>query len=217
MRVAIHQPDLLPYSGFWFKMAAADLFVLAEHDQFQKHGYQRRVRMRGSWCSHQLDGKPSLVPITEVTVRPGWQDRLRDVIRGRYTGARHWRTRSSDILDIVTAGRGTTLAEVNTSLLGPMRDYLGITTPMTTAPRPSRSGTDRLIEQVQAVGGTEYLSGTGGLSYMGDDAAERFRAAGIVLAWSDHAMTTGDSVLSVVFDHDDPLEVIRRRAPGAAG
>ena len=51
MRVTIHQPDLLPYSGFWFKMATSDTFVLSVHDQFQKHGYQRRVKMRGAWCS----------------------------------------------------------------------------------------------------------------------------------------------------------------------
>jgi len=59
--VSIHQPDLLPYSGFWFKTAVSDVFVVARHDQFQKHGYQRRVAMRESWVSHQLVGKPSLV------------------------------------------------------------------------------------------------------------------------------------------------------------
>ncbi|MEI2819296.1 MAG: WbqC family protein [Marmoricola sp.] len=91
MKVAIHQPDLLPYSGFWFKMATSDLFVLAEHDQFQKHGYQRRVTMREKWCSHQLVGKPALVPITEVEVQPGWQSNLSNIIRGRYTGAKFWK------------------------------------------------------------------------------------------------------------------------------
>ncbi|MBD4563452.1 hypothetical protein GUG69_02530, partial [Xanthomonas citri pv. citri] len=46
MRVTIHQPDLLPYSGFWYKMAVSDAFIVSRHDQFQKQGYQRRVRMR---------------------------------------------------------------------------------------------------------------------------------------------------------------------------
>ena len=86
MIVAIHQPDLLPYSGFWFKMATSDVFVLAVHDQVQKHGYQRRVRMRETWVSHQLVGKPSLVPISAVQVQHGWQGRLADAIRGRSAG-----------------------------------------------------------------------------------------------------------------------------------
>ena len=91
MKVTIHQPDLLPYSGFWFKMATCDTFILSVHDQFQKHGYQRRVTMRDSWCSHQLVGKPSMVPINTVEVADGWQSRIADVIRGRYAGARSLR------------------------------------------------------------------------------------------------------------------------------
>ena len=99
MRVTIHQPDLLPYSGFWYKMVNVDRFVLAVHDQFQKHGYQRRVTMRGTWCSHRLVGKPSLVPINEVSVADGWQQRLSDAVRGRYSGARHFDTRGRQLLD----------------------------------------------------------------------------------------------------------------------
>lgn len=60
MRVTIHQPGLLTYSGFWYKMAVSDAFVVSRHDQFQKQGYQRRVRMRGTWASHRLVGGPGL-------------------------------------------------------------------------------------------------------------------------------------------------------------
>ena len=79
MKVTIHQPDLLPYSGFWFKMATCETFILSVHDQFQKHGYQRRVKMRDAWCSHQLVGKPALVPINTIEVAEGWQQRIADV------------------------------------------------------------------------------------------------------------------------------------------
>ena len=214
MKVAIHQPDLLPYSGFWFKMATSDAFVLAVHDQFQKHGYQRRVKMRDSWVSHQLVGKPAMVPINTIDVQPGWQGRLVDAIRGRYTGARHYRTRGVDLLERVTAAEGTRLDEVNLALVEIIRDLLGITTPLLTTAPPTHTNVDRLIEQVQAVGGTSYLSGTGGTAYMGEDATERFAAAGIELLWSDHAMVTGDSIVTVLTDQDDPMDaVLRRTAP----
>ena len=62
-RVAIHQPDLLPWSGFWYKMMNVDTFVLAIHDQLQKHWVQRRVMMRDSWVSLPLVGKPQLIPL----------------------------------------------------------------------------------------------------------------------------------------------------------
>jgi hypothetical protein len=211
VRVAVHQPDLLPYSGFWFKMATSEKFVVAVHDQFQKHGYQRRVTMREAWCSHQLVGKPSLVPINQVEVAEGWQDRMINVIRGRYTGARHWSTRGAELLAGIAACEGRYLDEVNLGMIRLVRDMLGITTELVTTDPPQRSSVDRLIEQVSAVGGTEYLTGAGAAAYFGDGATERFAAAGITLTWSAHEPVTGDSIVTVLMDHDDPMELVLRQ------
>ena len=212
MRVAIHQPDLLPYSGFWFKMATSDRFVVAVHDQFQKHGYQRRVTMRGTWCSHRLVGKPSLVPINRVEVAEGWQAHLVDVIQGRYRGARHWPTRGQELVAGIAACRGRFLDEVNLEMIRLVRDQLGITTELVTTPPPEHASVDRLIEQVSAVGGTEYLTGPGAASYLGEGAEEHFAAAGIKLVWSTHRATTGDSIVTVLLDHDDPMDLVLREA-----
>lgn len=214
--VGIHQPDLLPYSGFWFKMAVSDVFVVAVHDQFQKHGYQRRVTMRERWCSHELVGKPALLPISSVVVRDGWQGRLCDVVRGRYAGSRHWRTRGVDLLERISgcavAGEQT-LDQVNLALVGVVRELLGITTPLVVTAPPVHSGVARLVEQVGLVGGTGYLSGTGGAAYMGSDPAAPFVAAGLDLVWSDHQMSTGDSIVSVLLDEDDPMSIVLARHP----
>lgn len=217
VRVALHQPDLLPYSGFWFKMAHSDLFILSIHDQFQKRGYQRRVRMRGTWVSHQLVGNPGHVPITTISVRPGWQDRLIDAIRGRYVGARFWAERGPDLLDRIAACRGTTLVDVNVGLIEMIRNLLGITTPLVITEPPRGRATARLIEQVHMVGGTVYLSGTGGYAYMGDDADAVFAAHGLGLEFSDHRMSTGDSIVTGLLDYADPLaDILRRHATPTA-
>ena len=210
MRVTIHQPDLLPYSGFWFKMATCDAFVLSVHDQFQKHGYQRRVKMRDSWCSHQLVGNPALTPINAIEVVEGWQRRITDVIRGRYTGAKHFSTRGIELVDRILAAEGTRLDEVNIAMIEIVRDMLGITTPLVVTEPPVGAATERLIEQVTMVGGTSYLAGQGGKAYMGDDAEERFAAAGLGLEWSMHEHVTGDSIVTVLMDHDDPMSLVLR-------
>ena len=52
MLYSAHQPDLLPYSGFFYKMANADVFDLKIWDQYVNRGYQRRVMMRGPLGQH---------------------------------------------------------------------------------------------------------------------------------------------------------------------
>lgn len=210
--VAIHQPDLLPYSGYWFKMINSDVYIIAKHDQFQKHGYQRRVKMRDSWCSHQLDGKPALVPITDVVVLDGWQDRLVNTIRGRYQKAPYFKTRGAELIERIQGCGGTHLDEVNLSMIHVIRDMLGITTPLAFTDPPPSNGADRLIWQTLAVGGDAYLSGSGGAAYLGDDAEQYFADHGIKLMWSDHRHVTGDSIVTVLMDADDPMQWVRRSA-----
>ena len=43
MRFAAHQPNLLPYAGFWLKMDSADIFGLMPEAQFSKGDYTNRV------------------------------------------------------------------------------------------------------------------------------------------------------------------------------
>ena len=214
--VAAHQPDLLPYTGFWYKMAKADVLVLLPFDQFQKHGYQRRVKMREAWCSHQLVGKPSLVPISSVQVHPGWAARLVDVIEGRYSGARYWKTRGPELCNEITRlGLSLTdpeppssLVWVNSRLLRLMRERLGITTRVEIAdPELASSGAQRVLDHVRQVEGTAYLSGTGAQAYM-PDAEEMFARAGVELVWSRHRHRSGDSILTAYFDEADPMDAI---------
>ena len=208
MRVTIHQPDLLPYSGFWYKMAVSDAFVVSRHDQFQKQGYQRRVRMRGTWASHRLVGKPALVPITDVQVMAGWQENLARVITSRYRGAPQWANRGPALVSRIRGFTGSALDEVNLQLIHMIRDELGITTPLLFTDPPRQRATDRLIEQVRAVGGDEYYAGSGGRAYMVENPEEYFAEHGLTLTWSDHVPVSGDSVLSLLFDLEDPLPAI---------
>lgn len=212
MKVAIHQPDLLPWSGFWFKLANVDRFVLAVHDQLQKHWVQRRVTMRDTWVTLPLVGKAHLVPINTVEVHPHWADHLDSSIRGRYASARHWRDRGPDVLErIHAAGQLTNLAEINIALIRSFADLLGITTELVVSEPPVATGMDRVLEVLQNVGATSYLSGTGARDYIRDDGERRFAELGIDLVWSDHEKTTGDSIVTVLMDFDDPMEIIQKR------
>lgn len=212
--VACHQPDLLAYSGFWYKMARSDVMVLLPWDQYQKGGFNNRVRMRDAWCSLPLRGPHAYLPISEVRVQPGWQPHLVNVIKGRYSTAAHWAERGPGLCEhIRRLLPAEHLAEVNLMLIDVMRLLLGIETRVVLADSTLTStGSRRVLDHVLAAGGTEYLSGTGAKAYM-PDAEEMFASRGVGLTWSKHQRTTDDSVLTAYFDDEDPMATILREVP----
>lgn len=46
MILVAHQPEYLPYIGFFYKVRKADKFLFVDHVQFQKEGFQNRNKIR---------------------------------------------------------------------------------------------------------------------------------------------------------------------------
>ncbi|MGZ5398687.1 MAG: WbqC family protein [Nocardioides sp.] len=205
--MATHQADLLPYTGFWFKMATSDFFDLKIYDQFQARGYQRRVMMRGKWASIPVIGNPTRARICDVQIRPEEAvDALTRLITGRYRGARNWDAMGKPLLEMVQDIHTDRLWQFNLSLLLGVRELLGITTPVAISVPPDGRGSRGLVGVLRNYGAETYLAGTGGRAYMGDCA--EFRQAGIEVQWSAHQPLTGDSIVSVLMDQDDPMAAV---------
>jgi hypothetical protein len=210
MIISSHQPDLLPYSGFFYKMAKADIFDLKLFDQFVQRGYQRRVKMRGDWVSIPIVESPWKTPIYDIRIYP---DKARELLHrmvvGRYCGAPYWKQRSDEVLGLIDSLNTDKLWHFNFDLILGMRDVLGIKTPLSVAV-PSVGGKSAgLVSVLQRYPAPlTYLSGTGARVYMGDCA--EFTEAGITVEWSRHEPVTEDSVLSLLFDYPDPMEMVLR-------
>ncbi|PYN08619.1 MAG: hypothetical protein DME02_07080 [Candidatus Rokuibacteriota bacterium] len=79
VRVAIHQPQYLPWLGYLAKWAAADLFVFLDSVQYEKNGWQNRNRIKTAdgarWLTVPVHARLG-TPITDVAIdgepaRPG--------------------------------------------------------------------------------------------------------------------------------------------------
>lgn len=208
--VSGHQPDLLPYSGFFYKMAMADIFDLKIYDQFVDKGYQRRVKMRDQWASLPvLRGSSSLMPIIDKRIELDAPHVLVKTISGRYRNARYWKARGPAILDMVTDIHTDRLWQFNLELILGIRDFLGITTPVSISVPTEGKGSAGIVNGLRRYGtDVAYLSGTGAQGYMGD--CQEFIDADIEVLWSRHQPITGDSILSVILDYEDPLSVVMR-------
>ena len=62
---AIHQPQYLPYLGFFHKVAQSDVFVVMDDAQFQRRGVQHRNRIKTSAGEQWLT-----VPVTKRGTEP---------------------------------------------------------------------------------------------------------------------------------------------------
>lgn len=207
MIVATHQPDLLPYSGFWYKMAKADVFDLKVYDQFLRRGYQRRVMMRDSWASVPVHPCPQQTPIIDVRIDPDEaRTALVNTIQGRYGGARFFKQRGPQIVERVMAIHTDRLWQFNLDLMLVVRDALGIRTPISLGPPALGAKSAGIVSVLRDYGASTYLSGTGARTYMGD--CREFTEAGIGVEFSRHRAVTGDSILTVLFDHEEPMEVV---------
>ena len=218
--IAMHQPDFLPYSGFFYKYFKADVFDLAIYDQFSPSGYHRRVKMGGEWVTMPCKGLNKLPRETRICDIEVYRERAIAMLIGAidrtYRNSPHYRkVRRSLVAWISDWTKNETdetmkLYLFNEMLLHWVVDYLGEhdhhkfrkTSPPTL---PKAEGIVEIMQK-EYPEYSVYLSGRGGQSYT----TTEFSDAGLEVIYSNHEAKYSDSVLTVLMEEDDPLSVILR-------
>lgn len=191
--VAIHQPNFLPWMGFFNKIARSDAFILLDEVQFPKTG--------GSWINHVhilVNGQEAWMTIPIVRDYHG----LRKISEMEINDATPWRetmlktlqmnyARSSffkEIFPIVTEWlhfKTKILVEFNLNALQRLIDLLSLSQTeliLQSSLSVETKSTDMLIDLVSAVHGNTYLCGGGAEGYQED---EKFQTAGIKLIYQN--------------------------------
>lgn len=174
MIVTMHQPEHLPWLGFFHKMAQADLFILVDSCQYRHQYFQNRNRITGVQAPIWVT-----VPVLKEAHRHG---AIRDVRidesrdwRKAYWGsiAHHYRRhphfeRYAPTLHAVVMARHPRLVDLNLALIACFREALEIHTPLVKASALSPVGqkTELIHGLAQKVGATTYLSGPTGREYL---------------------------------------------------
>lgn len=213
MLLAAHQPDFLPYSGFWWKMWKADLFDLAVWDQYSSSGYHSRVKVGpdSEWLSLKVPRKRAKgKPIVEVTFDfAESRERVARTLWSLYWSLPYGRAVRDLVIDafdrLQLDGNEARLWELNTALIYGMKDWLGIDTQIATARPLTRPKDEGILELCEFYGADEYLSGTGARAYLDP---ERFERAGVKLHWSTHRPITQNSMIEVMAMTSEPMEVV---------
>ncbi len=187
--VGIHQPNYMPWLGYFAKMARSDIFVFLDDVQFSKGSYTNRVQVGGTgaeWLTVPVRVNLGDAIDAIRIARPDWVrahcDRLRQLYRSAACFDETWPEIEAWFGECIE----DVLHIVNARLIRRMASRLGIRTRMLASSEigmATAAADERLAEIVARLApGGVYLSGAGGAKYQ---SAATFASRGVALVTSD--------------------------------
>lgn len=184
MLVTIHQPNYLPWAGFFHKWLISDVFIILDTVQYHKNEWQNRNRIKtangAQWLTVPVSYRLPQT-IQEVGIAsPGWARKQISAIEQAYARAPYLNTCWPELREVLLQP-WERVSELNIAVIRTLGEMLGCRAPLYLASEMETVSTDptgRLISLCQELAGDAYLSGREGRGYL---EAERFSEAGIDL------------------------------------
>lgn len=227
--VVIHQPDFAPYMGFFHRFLHADFYIALDHVQFvngSSRAWTHRDKIKTAqgekWLTISVKKMPRDTAINqiELSVDTGWrQDNLRQ-LHQHYCKAPCYAELMPEI-ERLYAQPIHSLRDFNMASIEMLMDMLAVRIPWvwSSSLDPVGGKNELLVDLLQKISATHYLSGMGARGYFDPLPFER---AGIAVIWQDftHPVYTQQfgefapylSALDVLFNHgiSASREILRR-------
>jgi hypothetical protein len=188
--VAMHQPNYLPWIGFFAKISLADCVLFMDTFQFSRSSVTHRNRVRvntGSiFLTIPIAKQFSLVKIKDVKLPDDqrWREIHWQTILRNYKKTPYFKSYSPFFEDLYHRDF-IYLSELNLEMLGFLLKCFEINAEILLASRlnldPDLKATDAIIAAMKTIGGETYLSGPSGKGYL---ESEKFPDNGLGLAFS---------------------------------
>ncbi|MCF8050005.1 MAG: WbqC family protein [Desulfobacterales bacterium] len=219
MIVSIHQPQYLPWLGYFDKIDKADVFCFLDNVQYKKNEWQNRNRIKTArgpqWLtvpvSHRFGQK-----INEILINNNekWPKKHLQGLITNYAKASYFDDYIG-LFEKILSQHWRRLSDLNIGLVEALMAALGLTeTDTVQASEMSlrEEPTDRLIDVCRSVGADVYLSGKDGANYM--DLA-RFEAAGIAVVFQDFHHPTYPQLFGEFESHLSIVDLLFNCGPEA--
>lgn len=197
--VAIHQPNYIPWLGYFFKIAHAEKFVFLDIVKFPTPGFVNRnsikTRSGAEWLTIPVlrTGRSSqLIAEVETDRVQPWRRQHLMALRSNYGKAPYFRETFALLELYYREGNGSasSLAGFNIGLIRAIANYLKLSPQFVRASELENvfgRKTDLIRDICLVVGGTSYLAGSGAKSYQEDATLEE---AGITPLYSTFSSPT---------------------------
>lgn len=190
MKVGITQSNYIPWRGYFDFIDDVDLFVVLDDVQYSKGSWRNRnqIKVPGglSWLTVPViyQKLTKLIQETQIDHSKKWQLSHLNKFTAHYSEAPFVEI-ALDILQEGFAPTDTSISELNVRLIRKICTYLEITTPLILSQDLQVSGikTERILQILQRVEATTYLSGPAAKAYLNEDL---LRSHGIQLEYKTY-------------------------------
>jgi len=196
MITSIHQPNYLPWLGFFDKIKRSDVFVVFDDVQFprgKKHfGHRNKIKTNAlgdKWLSIPISNKSDLVSFNNTVINydTGWNTEHLRLIELFYSKTPFFDNYYGDIHTIISK-EYKSLTELSVILIKYFMKELEISTEIKLSSEISEkdlSGSNKIFNILENLKTTEYItgSGPGSMRYIDE---EGFNNRGIKLQWQHY-------------------------------
>ena len=174
MKVTIHQPDFLPWLGFFNRWRQSNLLIIYDDAQFIKGGWQNRdilhIQGKDHWLTVPVLTKGRLgqkINEVEINNEINWKSNHLNTFKTYFGKCKNFKFIFAKIEEVYK-NEYEKLIDLNMDLLRLVADLLGIKTPLKFSSnyRFISTGTQKIIDLLKAEKATQYLTGKVSKSYL---------------------------------------------------
>jgi hypothetical protein len=184
----IHQPQYLPYLGFFHKLVQGDIFIAMDDVEFLRRGLQHRNKVKTQqgeqWLTVPvLHQQKQLINEVSINADFPWTRKHWQTLKTNYSPAPYFETYAQELRDFFNR-EWSSLCQLNMVLIQWVMDVLEIKKPIVYSSTLAVEGykSELLINLSKAVGADTYVSGSGGRDYMD---LSMFDAANVKVVWQE--------------------------------
>ena len=194
MIITIHQPEHLPWLGFFNKISKAEKFVILDNVQFRKNYFQNRNRIMGSngvqfinvptKTKGHMDSTLAKTEIASDGANGKWKEKYLRTVQMSYSRHPYF----SEVFPVLEAAIQTEtnlLCDINLAIIQLFADQLNIHPEYVRASEMKLTGvkSDLLLDICEKLEADVYIAGPSGRDYLD---VQSFTAAGIIVKYNDY-------------------------------
>ncbi len=192
--VTIHQPEYLPWLGFFDRIYKADIFVILDNVQYQKGGFINRNKIKTSqgwqWFTIPVEEREGRKKISEIVIsnQSSWGRTHWKTLFYNYNKAPYFKE-YADFFEKLYKQDWSSLANLDIYLIEKIMHMLGIRKEIKKSSSIKTQGKadDLLVNIFKEIGADTYFSGPGGKEYM---EMEKFKEENINVTFQDFVHPT---------------------------